>query len=317
MATDYCSTCPDARSNNTKTHRRPSLYASIRLARFVYQVRERLKCRAQRNSQGKEGVDFSPKSLQAQAQRDLNNNEASLETRAGERTPATKRLRIDVPNLLAHLDHHVSEGEPKTSIVATHDQLFLGYNARRVTRFKGIDELRHIYDLTTLLLAQVARFSCRAASQGWPSELWALLSGAVDYQKSIANLDHILRCLQQAALEALVYHGLKSLVEDTQEWHQHWLQERQLNHGWFFEWPNGRRPLNTTWPWNVRPSLVVLWGVCWMFYDNSTRSAQQLRQQLKNEEVASSLWTRHTPQSATSSQRKPQRPKTFQIFYFD
>jgi hypothetical protein len=36
--------------------------------------------------------------------------------------------------------------------------------------------------------------------------------------------------------------------------------------GWFFEWPGGRHPLNTTWPWaDVKPSLVVLWGVCWMF----------------------------------------------------
>jgi hypothetical protein len=24
--------------------------------------------------------------------------------------------------------------------------------------------------------------------------------------------------------------------------------------GWFAEWPDARRPLNTTWPWNIRPS---------------------------------------------------------------
>ena len=36
--------------------------------------------------------------------------------------------------------------------------------------------------------------------------------------------------------------------------------------GWFFEWPGGRHPLNSTWPWaDVKPSLLVLWGVCWMF----------------------------------------------------
>ncbi|KAL8995857.1 MAG: hypothetical protein Q9169_004509 [Polycauliona sp. 2 TL-2023] len=41
-----------------------------------------------------------------------------------------------------------------------------------------------------------------------------------------------------------------------------------------------------------------------MFYDNSTRSVQQLRQQLGNREVASSFWSRPTPQpAATSSQQ--------------
>jgi len=33
----------------------------------------------------------------------------------------------------------------------------------------------------------------------------------------------------------------------------------------FFEWPDGQRLLSTTMPWNIPPSLLVLWGVCWMF----------------------------------------------------
>lgn len=32
------------------------------------------------------------------------------------------------------------------------------------------------------------------------------------------------------------------------------------------EFPNRRRPPCTTMPWNIWPALVVLWGVCWMFY---------------------------------------------------
>jgi hypothetical protein len=35
----------------------------------------------------------------------------------------------------------------------------------------------------------------------------------------------------------------------------------------FVEWTDGEPPLSTTMPWNIRPCLVVLWGVCWMFYD--------------------------------------------------
>jgi hypothetical protein len=36
------------------------------------------------------------------------------------------------------------------------------------------------------------------------------------------------------------------------------------------EFPNRLCPPWTTMPWNVRPALVVLWGVCWMFYSRPT-----------------------------------------------
>lgn len=26
------------------------------------------------------------------------------------------------------------------------------------------------------------------------------------------------------------------------------------------------QPMCITIPWNIRPALIVLWGVCWMFY---------------------------------------------------
>jgi hypothetical protein len=51
--------------------------------------------------------------------------------------------------------------------------------------------------------------------------------------------------------------------------------------GWFFEWPSGRHPLNSTWPWaDVKPSLLVLWGVCWMFFPDygNPHIGQQYRQ---------------------------------------
>jgi hypothetical protein len=35
----------------------------------------------------------------------------------------------------------------------------------------------------------------------------------------------------------------------------------------FSEFPNRLRPPCTTMPWTIWPALVVLWGVCWMFYD--------------------------------------------------
>ena len=38
------------------------------------------------------------------------------------------------------------------------------------------------------------------------------------------------------------------------------------------EFPNRLRPPCTTMPWNIRPALFVIWGVCWMFYNSPTTS---------------------------------------------
>lgn len=35
------------------------------------------------------------------------------------------------------------------------------------------------------------------------------------------------------------------------------------------EFPNRHRPPCTTMPWTIWPALVVLWGVCWMFYEGN------------------------------------------------
>ena len=89
----------------------------------------------------------------------------------------------------------------------------------------------------------------------------------------LANLEHLLRCLQQVALAAILCLCVTWIVANfLQAWH---LLLSQL--AWFTEWPNGRHPLSTTWPWTVRPSLLVLWGVCWMFYygDGPSKGSDQ------------------------------------------
>ncbi|KAL8806527.1 MAG: hypothetical protein Q9182_001310 [Xanthomendoza sp. 2 TL-2023] len=309
-----------------KEERRPSLYTSIRLARFVYHVKERLKPGGglQRFRRKKSVIDLPQISLEAQARQALiRRSEVEHEGRIREVVVTVKRprLRLEVPacvsilsidhdatykppqhRLLEKLDEQTAGDEPRTSSVATCDRLFLAYNARAVTRFRGIDELRHIYDLTTQLLTRISSFLDSKSRLGSLADPSGPAICGLDHEKFLANLKHVLRCLRQAALEALIYHGLERLHEDVRRWHQRWLRDRQLDQAWFLEWPNGRRPLSTTWPWNIRPSLVVLWGVCWMFYDNRTRSVEELRQQLEDQEVASSFWPRPTPQFATRSQ---------------
>lgn len=67
----------------------------------------------------------------------------------------------------------------------------------------------------------------------------------------------------------------------------HMLLERLLFFCDFSVFPNKRRPPCTTMPWTIRPALVVLWGVCWMFHNPSIPVNSQLQSNLEVEHVLS------------------------------
>lgn len=169
--------------------------------------------------------------------------------------------------LLHDLDSHTLPSDEPLSMVAKNNDLFLKYNAQRIITGNDLDGLRHIVDLTTLLIERLRNSPGSNLARSRNSNSNNSCSG-FKCEIFLANLEHLLLSLQQVAYEALIIITLRSIHSDILHWQQYWQERRQTNEGWFAEWPNGQRPLNTTWPWNVKPSLVVLWGVCWMFYGN-------------------------------------------------
>ena len=95
------------------------------------------------------------------------------------------------------------------------------------------------------------------------------LSGELIWDKSDVDLHHRLWSLQEATLEEIIHRFLKIVEVHTLHSQVRWPHSKRIGEGWFAEWPNCHRPLSTTWPWNIKPSLLVLWGVCWMFYGPS------------------------------------------------
>lgn len=176
--------------------------------------------------------------------------------------------------------------------------------------------LSHILELTTLLLDRL-----EASPGNHTTNHRKINHGDCDYlkcEKFIANLEHLLRCLQQAIVEALIHNILKLIDADILHWHPNWQQRRGDREGWFAEWPNGQPPLNTTWPWNVKPSLVVLWGVCWMFYDHNNHvdnidhnrnygwmTTHEASAASRQGQLSDGVWTGHqTPQVSAGLSRK-------------
>lgn len=70
----------------------------------------------------------------------------------------------------------------------------------------------------------------------------------------LANIEHLLLCLKDHLLRQLI-------AELVQNVHDHLVecQRDQTKHceNWFFEFPDARHPLSTTWPWSIKPSLAV------------------------------------------------------------
>ena len=182
-------------------------------------------------------------------------------------------------SLLEGIDHCTKHEGLSLSTVASRDSLFLRHEFRLTKTFKNLENVYCILDLTTALLGRLQALS---DCHGLRSDGNNVLHADFKCEKFLANLKHLLRCLRQIALDAVTRHCLHLVEAHINHWHEHWQYQKHLDEGWFAEWPNGQRPLSTTWPWNVKPSLLVLWGVCWMFYAPNappTSNPQQTRNQ--------------------------------------
>lgn len=128
----------------------------------------------------------------------------------------------------------------------------------------------YLFDLSSLL---IDRLEVLRSVQTSSNTRWAACDidcKRLGDEKFMANLMHLLRRLQYTLFQILVRRSLMHLEQIAEHFQNFWQQKKRLGEGWFAEWPSGQRPLNTTWPWNIKSSLLVLWGVCWMFYPSHT-----------------------------------------------
>ena len=204
--------------------------------------------------------------------------------------------------LLNDLDHHQYDDLSLRSVAAD-DSLFL----RHKFHLKG-KSLQWVYDVLDLTTALLARLQGGSVGDGHNAASW----GDFKCAKFVANLEHLLRCLKQIALDAIAGHVFDIVEAHILHWHSYWQNVKRLGEGWFAEWPNGHRPLNTTWPWNVKPCLLVLWGVCWMFYGRSstpTSNPQETRNRRGAAQVVELSGDFRTRHFGSLSQPTPQAPQ--------
>ncbi|KAF2825808.1 hypothetical protein CC86DRAFT_382799 [Ophiobolus disseminans] len=145
------------------------------------------------------------------------------------------------------------------STVAGDDKLFLKHGNAPI--FEGYSLNQTIQLLVTVQEALNTVAACRLQY----GDDWLVAQGldfGLDIDEIfIANYEHLLLRLQAELTQALARKALEELLRGG-----HDKRQRKLL-SWFSEFAEKPRPLSSSFPWTIKPSLAVLWGVCWMFYD--------------------------------------------------
>jgi hypothetical protein len=145
--------------------------------------------------------------------------------------------------------------------VARDDKLFLDRNTEpdfsNLSLEQRIRRFAEVHDALNVLYAARAQYD----------DQWLICQGnelglAID-ELFIANYEHLLLSLRGQLMQA-IWH--KVVEASKVGGHDEYGKKQRRLLAWFSEFPDSHRPLSTTWPWSIKPSLAVLWGVCWMFY---------------------------------------------------
>ena len=198
-----------------------------------------------------------------------------------------------INELLHNLNDHSNSPALSLTKTAADDELFLSRSQdnliETLAQHATVQQAAYMFDSSTFLIGKLEALQLDKARK------WAEADAdcrRLNEESYIANLLHLLRRLQYVLFQVLLHRSIIRLDECALHWQTYWRQQRKLGGDWFTEWPSGQRPLSTTWPWNIRPSLVVLWGVCWKFFTTEQTNEEKPQSAAAQQLVEESFhWT--------------------------
>ncbi|KAH7067265.1 hypothetical protein BKA63DRAFT_521849 [Paraphoma chrysanthemicola] len=164
----------------------------------------------------------------------------------------------EVQHVLRSVDNHRTAVQV-LSTVAGDNGLFLKHHNAPIFEGYSLKQTVQLLVAVTEAISTVADARLRYGTD------WLVAQGldfGLDMDENfVANYEHLLLRLQAELTQALTRKALEELLRGG-----HDKRQRKLL-SWFSEFAEKPRPLSTSFPWTIKPSLAVLWGVCWMFYD--------------------------------------------------
>jgi hypothetical protein len=192
--------------------------------------------------------------------------------------------------VLSVVDHLHPAGHT-LSAVAGNNKLFLKHNNAPI--FEGYSLKQTIELLSTVQEALDTFSTCRLQyGDDWLAAQGLKCGLEID-ELFIANYEHLLLRLQAELVQALTRKAFEELLRGG-----HDKKQRKLL-AWFTEFADKPQPLSTSFPWTIKPSLAVLWGVCWMFYDNDANEQGDAR--VRQERLLQHIDFSNVPWSAPAS----------------
>lgn len=184
--------------------------------------------------------------------------------------------------MLGVVDDMLNAGGTTFSSIAGSDRLFLKHNSAPILEGCSLNQT------VQLLIAVQDAIDVLVDCRSQYGDDW-LLSQGLDAglrmdENFIANYEHMLLRLREELIEALARKALEELLHGG-----HDKKQRKML-AWFTEFAEKPRPLSTSFPWTIKTSLAVLWGVCWMFYDNPpSEEAAKVRQTRVLQQLATDI----------------------------
>jgi hypothetical protein len=180
------------------------------------------------------------------------------------------------------------------SLVAEDNKLFLKHNNAPTIKACSLNQT------VQLLVAVHEALGTFAACRSEHGDDWLIAQGlnfGLDFDANfIANYEHLLLRLQAELVQVLERKTLEELLGGG-----HDKRQRKLL-SWFSEFAEKPRPLSSSFPWTIKPSLAVLWGVFWMFYDrDSTEQDVKADTRVRQERLLQHLDFPNVPWSAPAS----------------
>lgn len=188
--------------------------------------------------------------------------------------------------MLQDVDEKLSPPGSALSAIASDESLFLkqhtGLNLEACTLNDIIQSLAAVHEAITVLEA------CRSQY----GDDWLINQGqdaGLNFDELfLANYEHLLWRLRTQLIDELARKALETLLLGGYD------KKQQRLLSWFTEFADKPRALST-FPWTIKPSLAVLWGVCWMFYEhrgqnNAQRSSMRVSQSALLQNVELPQW---------------------------